>query len=169
MKKIEHDVEKFTEFYQKNWDKLVNRLLKAKGIDTREEAEDLAQKIFQNLWTSYDDNYYLYNEGYFWKYAVNFAIADHIRRKNTRAQRINTLKLAYELDRFEDEMIKERMRHKTEIYFSVKKQIPEKFKHYFAVAYWRGISAADRLVRKLDKDEKERFLDYVLKAYENLQ
>jgi len=166
--KAEHDIEKFTEFYQKNWDKLVNRLLKAKGIETREEAEDLAQRIFQNLWTSYDDNYYLYNEGYFWKYMVNFAIADYIRRKNKRAERINALQEAYKLDKWEDEIIRGRMKKKTEIYNLVREQIPDKFKHYFDIAYWSGISRADRLIRRLDKKEKERFLDYVLKAYENL-
>ena len=56
----------FTQFYEKNFKKLINHIKKAKFPHA--SAEDLAQSIMLELLTNYDDEY-LKDEAMFWFFA----------------------------------------------------------------------------------------------------
>jgi len=164
--KYPHDVEKFEKFYRDNFEKVVQKVLRSKWVWCRDEAEDIAQDIFKELWLRFDDNYFEYNTGYFYKYLVKFRLMNFIKKKAGYLNRLENVKLAELLDRQEDERIKDTYERRLELFELMLGAIPKTYRDYFRVAYWKGIKVADKTVMKLDKSHKERFYDYVIRAYE---
>lgn len=73
------DPTKFNEFYKENSRKVFLRC--RRGGFSNEDAEDITQNIFYRLWHKYDDDYFTFNAGYFWKYLTNYEIINYVVAK----------------------------------------------------------------------------------------
>jgi len=109
----------FTKFYEKNWGKVYAKLRSA-GLGN-EDAEDVAQRIFEKLWTNYSEDY-LKNEGYFFKYLVphqliNFIVEEKRYRKR-KEKFLNKLDVGEDSE-LEDmiEFIKQHLDNQEEVEF----------------------------------------------------
>ena len=144
----QHNVEKFSKFYKEYYPKVVKRVLKAKGIDDRNEAEDVTQIIFYHLWIWFDDNYFEYNKGYFWKYLVNRDIYNYVVAKSKREMLLPYLKERIkEREAFNEEIGKLYKKEYEEFVF-IRRHLKRNQRKYFDIAWWWGFAEAERQVGK---------------------
>ena len=143
-----HNVEKFSEFYREYYSKVVERVLRAKGIDDRNEAEDVTQIIFYHLWIWYDDDYYTFNKGYFWKYTVNHDIYNYVVAKSKRQMLLPYLRERVKERKLFNEEIKNLYDKERKEFIFIRKHLKKNQRKYFDIAFWYGFPEAERRLGK---------------------
>jgi DNA-directed RNA polymerase specialized sigma24 family protein len=143
---LSHDRKLFEKFYKDHYEEVVQRCLRARGVDDRNEAEDIAQEIFLRLWTSYDDNYFLYNEGYFWKYLVNFSIANYMAKKSKQKIFYPIFGEEYQQAISSNIELLGNYEKVLDLYRYALKRIKKRDRKVFKYAFWFGFSKAAKML-----------------------
>jgi len=108
----------FEKFYKENFKKVWLRCKRGGFSDV--DSDDITQNIFYRLWVKYDDDYILYNVGYFWKYLVNYEIINFVIHnekynllKSSLPCKVDTDNSVFELIEF----IRDNLKNKKELKF----------------------------------------------------